>query len=122
LHKLRKSKSQFHFLSFQFKFKFNFLGGGVNSIQIPIHEQVEPRTCRDCFPKMVPTVYTKWTVFIKYLKRSVHLQSSQCFVLYLGTHMMLPFFEAILRLVSGIAISFYLLYAPIYWHYMLNSF
>jgi len=33
----------------------------------------------------------KWTVFIKYLlnKLSVHLQSSQCFVLHIGTLIML---------------------------------
>jgi len=36
------------------------------------------------FPRWLLFVYTKWTVFIKYLliKWSVHLQRSQCFGLH----------------------------------------
>ena len=47
-------------------------------------------TGRDCFPKMAPACFREGTGFLNFLfnKVSVHLQSSQCFVLHVGTLIM----------------------------------
>ena len=65
----------------------------------------------DCVPKMAPACFREATGFLNFLfnKPSVHLQSSQCFVLHVGTLIMLPGkCGAILSLVSGIELRFIL--------------
>ena len=67
-------------------------------------------TGHDCYPRWPLHVNINATVFIIYLcnKLSVHLQSSQCFGLHVGTLIMLPFkCGAILSLVSGVEIVIY---------------
>ena len=72
---------------------------------------VRRSTGRDCFPKMASACFREGTGFLNFLffKLSVHLQSSQCFVLHVGTLIMLPWkCGAILSLVSGIELRFIL--------------
>ena len=72
---------------------------------------VRRSTGRDCFPKMAPACFCEGTGFLNFLfnKLSVHLQSSQCFVLHVGTLIMLPWkCGAILSFVSGIELRFIL--------------
>ena len=67
------------------------------------------RCCWFCFPKMAPACFREGTGFLNFIfnKLSVHLQSSQCFVLHVGTLIMLPWkCGAILSLVSGIELRF----------------
>ena len=61
------------------------------------------------FPKMVPASFCEGTGFVNFLfnKLSIHIQCSQCFVLIVGTLIMLPWkCGAILSLVSGIELRF----------------
>ena len=79
---------------------------------ITLHS-VRRSTGRDCFPKMAPACFREGTGFLNFLfnKPSVHLQSSQCFVLHVGTLIMLPWTcGAILSLVSGIELRIYFLF------------
>ena len=72
---------------------------------------VRRSTGRDCFPKMAPACFREGAGFLNFLlnKLSVHLQSSQCFVLHVGTLIMLPWkCGAMLSLVSGIELRFIL--------------
>ena len=87
----------------------------ASSVFIPL-PGVRRSTGRDCFPKMAPACFREGTGFLNFLfnKLSVHLQRSQCFVLHVGTLIMLPWkCGAILSLVSGIELRFILLeYLP----------
>ena len=88
---------------------------GVRTVRVHREEKKMVRVCafpgcvcrstgHDCFPKMAPACFREGTGFLNLKnKLSVHLQSSQCFVLHVGTLIMLPWkCSANLSLVSGI--------------------